>query len=273
MHYLKVSSGRSLSRKTERRITALSEALASLFVKYGLYGGAMAAEWELNASVSEWQQLLWKKIYESSLWNYPARSLLGDLDKKVFQRETHVHLFSMSYVPKVQHQFLMRFSEHLPVRYYLLSPCSVFWSDIKSDRESERIQKFWKRKGGSAAQLDELDGYLQDRNLLLANSGRLGREMAHQIEENEGAAREEYALPSNVMELPEYVALHSNKVDFVSVEHAVTLLEAVQADMALCALLIQRTRSHLLLMKILSKYMRPIRACEKCKFYTMCCWE
>lgn len=248
LHYLKIPDTlitpfSALSKKTERRLTMLCDKLAALFLKYGVYGGAMAAEWETE-TILEWQQRLWCHIFakpstsnsSGPVWSYPYReisSLMSLPMPPLQQSNIQIHLFAMSYLPRLQHSFLTHLSSHVPVNYYLLSPCQAFWSDIHSDRESQWLQAYWKRQGISQAQQHDLEGYLQDRNPLLANFGKLGREMARQLEESEIQTFEEYVLAGDVSSYSQYEEFLSDRIIVNDCKHPLTLLEAVQADLAL----------------------------------------
>ena len=85
MDYLKINfveSNFSFSRKTQKRLVLLSEYLADLFLKYGLYAGKMVERWEKQDGAS-WQQELWKIIKES--WSCKPE-LFKDLN-------VHIHIF------------------------------------------------------------------------------------------------------------------------------------------------------------------------------------
>jgi exodeoxyribonuclease V gamma subunit len=251
LHYLKIPASTTplkaplslLTRKTERRLTTLCEKLAALFAKYGIYGGQMVTEWE-NSSDAQWQKKLWcllfKQIDSSThnpRWNYPYREISALLQHPLpllQEQDVGVHLFCMSFLPKLQHTFLTYISDIIPINYYLHSPCQAFWSDIKSDRESQWLQSYWKKQGVSQSQQQELEIYLQDRNPLLANFGKLGREMARQIEESEiTQSFDDYELTRSVAAYPQYEQLLEDNLNLREAQIPLTLLEAVQADMIL----------------------------------------
>lgn len=243
IHYLKISAipGEHLSQKTERRLAAISDKLALLFSQYGNCAGEMVSKWETELKVAEnWQQQLWCNL--RSQWSYPYAEyahLLEPFSEQLASNSTNrgnvqLHLFSMSYIPKLQHLLCLRFAECIPVHYYLLSPCQMFWSDVHSDYESRSIQAYWKQRGVSESQQEDLEEYLRDRNPLLANFGRLGREMALQIEESEAESHEDYVLLDATTGYSQYQELFSSD-DLVLVDKGepLTLLTAIQADLVL----------------------------------------
>jgi len=224
LSYLKVKGLKS--RKSERRIISLSEKLADLFSQYGTYGGEMVREWELKPA--NWQGLLWKRLFCGNVytWSYPAREL-----SYAPTANLQVHLFSVSFLAEIQHAFLCKVAKHLPVCYYLLSPCQAFWSDQCSDREKRALLAYWKGRGVAGSQQAALEEYLRERNPLLANFGRLGREMAGYVDEGHSQVEANYVLPRAVENFPEYGELVWDDLEFDTED--LTLLKAVQADMVL----------------------------------------
>lgn len=165
----------------ERRITSLSQQIARLFADYAKYGFHMVSTWEATETTS-WQQDLWKKLFcdGSREW-----SILQDYTSVIVPSHTSLHLFSISFLSQIEFSFLKQISLQVSVHYYLLSPCETFWSDIRSGKESRRLHDYWERRKASEAQLETLDELLRDTNPLLANFGRIGREMADQIDHSD----------------------------------------------------------------------------------------
>jgi exodeoxyribonuclease V gamma subunit len=213
--YLKVTSSK-LSKKTEARLIALSETLANLFLQYGKYGGELLQIWESKEASSDWQKQLWCRVYKKSkkefCWSYPYRQITQAMTQEVPNCDLQIHIFAVSFLPRLYHNFFMHLGKQLAVHYYLLSPCQTFWSDILSDRESESLKTYWKKKGVAESQQEALEEFLRDRNPLLANMGKLGREMAVQVENSDLFTEESYVL---------------------TLETPLTLLEFVQTDLLL----------------------------------------
>ena len=235
IHYLKLDpiqkcSEAPFSRKIEKRIIGLSQHLARLFQEYGRYAYQMVIKWEAQVFLG-WQSRLWNKLFGSKTdWEYPARAL---------QRKTApigsftLHFFSISFTTSGEFAFLNRLAEYISVNYYLLSPCAVFWSDIRSDRENAYLQAYWQQKlGAFSPQVLQLDELLSDRNSLLANYGRLGREMAYQIEESQAKTHAHYVLPEHIKELEEESLLHHD-LYLTETKSPLSLLHAIQADLLL----------------------------------------
>jgi exodeoxyribonuclease V gamma subunit len=165
----------------ERRIASLSQQIARLFADYAKYGLHMVSGWEANEA-SSWQQDLWKKLFCAGTKGW---SILQDYTCIKAPAHTALHLFSISFLSQLEFSFLKQISLQLPVHYYLLSPCETFWSDIRSGKESQRLHDYWQKRKASEAQLETLDELLRDTNPLLANFGRIGREMADQIDHHD----------------------------------------------------------------------------------------
>lgn len=152
----------SYINKSERRKIVLAQHLAQLFERYGIYAGGAALEWEKHSG--GWQEALWAKIFKD--WNYPQRVLqaLKEPQKRV-SHDISVHLFSFSHISSLYYHFLCRTAQHLPIYFYQLSPCQEFWSDLSPDHPS-----------------------------LLGSLGRVGREMARQMEHSELPVEESYLI-------------------------------------------------------------------------------
>lgn len=210
----------------EQRILALSEQLAQLFYDYGRYGGATLETWEKQPK--GWQQLLWSSLFHNTQWSYFYREFQKPLSAVP---NTEVHFFSLSFVTDNEWKFLCRLSDHLPIHYYLLSPCTMFWSDIRSDRECSYLLSYWQEKVNNSSQLLALEELLSDRNPLLANFGRLGREMVRQIEESAVQISALYYLekPSEILSED----LQHEDLVFIENDQPLTLLQAIQADILL----------------------------------------
>lgn len=226
-------------RKSEKRLIALCDSLAQLFAQYGRYGVKMLAEWEVKGDES-WQADLWRQFKaEHSSLQFPYQFLdiitakINDGQIKTLSGQMQVHLFGISFISKTAHDFLMHASHLLPINYYLLSPCQLFWSDICSDKESSRLKSFWAKKSVSEDQQAVLEGFLNSRNVLLGNFGRMGREMSLQIEQSTHQTSEFYVLPESIQDLPQYAETMTEDSIFENATGPLTLLQAIQADMTL----------------------------------------
>ncbi|MBA3817131.1 MAG: exodeoxyribonuclease V subunit gamma, partial [Parachlamydiaceae bacterium] len=235
LNYLGISPDQlATSQRAAKRMSALAGKLARYFLNYGVFGGKIIEKWN-NTIAIDWQQALWIRMEDLyKMWNYPYRKFeTFTVEHFPPAAELQVHLFGLSYLAPVHHRFLMKISEHLPVKYYLISPCQKFWTDLLSDKEGVRLKAYWQKRGIGQGQQQDLDGYLRDNNPLLANFGKLGREMTRQIEETPVVTIEKYALPVTITGCEGYSDLLDDELLLYESSHFFTLLEAVQSDIVL----------------------------------------
>jgi len=218
-----------LTKKLEKRLTTLSQHLAKHFLNYSRFAGVMTTEWEKN-SAENWQQVIWKNLFGSQTG---LTSLTHALQEPVeCVANLQIHFFSISFLSQAEFAFIAKISESVPTSYYLISPCAVFWSDIRSDRESRFLQSFFEKQFGQfSPQVEQLEELLRDRNPLLANFGRIGREMLTQIEESPAIVHANYTLPAHIE--PHYDIAFCENLYLYTTTQPLTLLHAVQADMLL----------------------------------------
>lgn len=219
-----------LTRKMERRLIGLSQLLAQLFRDYGRYAPELTQKWEQDGQAG-WQQQLWQRLFNGSLeWSYPCREFKQELAVSPY---CEIHFFSISFMTRSEFDFLGRLAKQAPVYYYVLSPCAVFWSDIRSDKEAAYLQMHWQQRlGKGSPHMLKLEELLRDRNPLLANFGRLGREMAGCIEERVAQYQASYILPSHIQEIDTDFGLYED-LYLEETSQPLTLLHAVQADILL----------------------------------------
>ncbi len=234
-NYLKIEFAKQkLTHKSEQRLTALADLLGKIFCRYSLFGGRPMMEWS-QSPAEDWQQALWQQLRQQHLhWSDWYTLLNSPIQSNANLRSLEVHLFSLSYFPPIFFHFLERLASKLPVMFYQLSPCQVFWSDLCSDRESQWLQSEVRRQGATQTQQQALEELLRDRNPLLANCGRLGREMAVQLENSLIQSEEFYSLPQSFWQQEAYAdALYEALHPEPSEREEPTLLEALQADVLL----------------------------------------
>ncbi len=229
----------SFSLKSERRLLTLADQLAKNFQQYGSYGGAWLKEWELQTkkekpkSAKHWQFHLWEQLFQSSTsWSYLYREL-RERNSLIKTPNLAIHLFSISFLSTLLFDFFKECATKIRVNQYLLSPCQYFWSDMRSDKESAYFLRKLIDKGISLNQQRELENYLRECNPLLANYGRLGREMVIKIEESLAETHESYILPSCLKEEPLYSEYLHPDTEWEETAAPLTLLQAIQADMQL----------------------------------------
>lgn len=221
-----------LSKGTENRLISISQQLAALFQKYAVFAGDMVNSWK---EPKGWQEDLWRTLFlQENGFDYLAKEVESFVKRPLeTAQNVHIHLFALGTIPPLYYRFLVAVSSAVPTCFYILSPCQRFWSDIKSDRERQSVKRYWEKKGSSSSQLLELEEYLKDTNPLLANFGRIGREMIREIEQREAHIEENYSLPETVLQHEPYHSLIDHEIQWETTKRPLSLLEAVQADMVL----------------------------------------
>ena len=112
-------------------------------------------------------------------------------------------------------------------------PALFFGATSAPTAKVHSFERYWQKKlGGDSPQLLELEELLRDRNPLLANFGRIGREMACQIEESEARTHASYALPEHLKELNGDLPYHDDLI-LTESKSPLHLLHALQADLLL----------------------------------------
>lgn len=164
----------------DQKAQGLAEAIGKEFLRYGKFGYLQLESWKAKKG---WQQRLWHKIF--STWDSPSKLLKTPF--KHLDQSLEVHLYHFPFLPEITHRFFERLANYCPVHYYQFSPCSVFWTDIFSEKERLKVEKKISPKFR-----DEWTAYLGDRPLLLANFGGLSRLTFRFFEEAEFPLNECY---------------------------------------------------------------------------------
>ncbi len=154
-----------LDEKNPKRAFSIARQLAALFQRHGVYGNKACLEWD--AKPEQWQEKIWKTVYESC--EYPLRSLLA-LDKPI-KTDLSLHLFGFSHLPPLYFDFFEKIGRVVPVNFYQLSACQEFWSDSTESHP------------------------------LLTSFGRVGRNLASLVEQSELDTQELYEIPEGETQL------------------------------------------------------------------------
>ncbi|SCA63606.1 Uncharacterized protein SCG7086_AX_00070 [Chlamydiales bacterium SCGC AG-110-P3] len=205
--HLRASPGEPITTLIHRRLITLTEQIGHLFRRYGEYGGVMLAGWESRTLASlGWQERLWRLLFTGEgAWDFPVRQLSDvQLQSIAGEGEWQLHLFAMSFLCRLHHHFFMQVSDTLPVTFYQLSPTLRYWADIRSDREAHRLLHRGERQGVSVVERDTAELLLEDRNRLLGNMGRLGREAAQLFDDYHMSEEEAYQYPRALLQYLEY---------------------------------------------------------------------
>jgi exodeoxyribonuclease V gamma subunit len=169
-----------------RRFSSLSDQLAAIFIRYGLYGIQFLPKWLESPG---WQQSLWREIYsDETPWTYPLHALISSSPAPFSGK---MALFGFSYLSPVHLSFFSAFSASL----YALSPCALFWEDMASDKERLFLAKVMKKRGTKQIVRAEMDQYLQQSHPLLGNWGKLEKEFLKTLDRFELIEEEVYEEP------------------------------------------------------------------------------
>jgi len=192
-------------RGKEKRIVSLAKQLASLFIRYGIYGNAACAEWEKEPK--NWQEDLWKRVFKT--WSYPLR-MLPTLKKKGGMAS--IHLFSFSHIPPLYFHFFQQLSS---VHFYQLSPCQEFWSDLSTQHP---LLTHFGRVGRKMARLVEESDLMTDEVYQPSEKQtglhRLQRELLFLKQEEKGPARISHQIPEQIalFDKAGHFSSHSSKM-------------------------------------------------------------
>lgn len=244
LHYLKgkrYDGGSLAPRRKEERLLSLSDRLAELFSLYSLYAQDYVEKWK-EAPRKNWQEALWQDIFGPNSEAVDEGRLMRELSAQPpkLPETLSIHVFGFSFLPRIILDFLLALSKQRPLHFYFLSPCQAFWTDIKSDQESWRLQEYWRKAEVGMAEQHDLAAFLADRNPLLANFGRLGREMTLYLEEAEVKTVEAYHLPVIIAQLPQYKEAVAEDLFLSPSSAPPTILQAIQADL----LLLRNPKNH-----------------------------
>lgn len=234
---LKKQSHSCSCAKLDQPLHQLSAQLAQLFLIYAEYAPELIDSWSNEQNpVSHWQHKLWQKLFcprSTSLWQIALDLRYRRLPPD-FASDLQVHLIGIQHLSEPLQTFFSHIAEHIAFTYYVLSPCQLYWSDILSDRESAKVQRYWQKRGVSARQLGDLEGFLRERNSLLANFGRLGRERACQLESFDHSSFEDYRIAAAALRHSAWQQLWPASDSSTQEEEdgPLSALAAIQADMA-----------------------------------------
>ncbi len=191
---------------SQKKIVQLSQILSTLFFQYGIYGREHLSSWEKPKG---WQEALWHEIFDRKKWKTPAKDLFF-LENKSFEKDLTIHLFALNHLPSLHREMIHQLSLQHPVFFYLLSPTFCFWEDQTSDKERRTLFQLWKKKKLSQKQMEEMDLYIQGRNPLLANLGKVNRELLKILD------REEMQIEERYLPVQRDSLLHSIQEDLLS---------------------------------------------------------
>ena len=174
-----------MTLSSPRKLQGLADQLAKLFSRYGLFGEKFLSSWLKKEG---WQQDLWRRIFKK--WSYPL-AFFSELKELSFHGK--IALFGFSFIPPVH----LDFFASLKASCYLFSPCSLFWEDLVSNKEQVRLDRLAQRHHVSPSTRQQLQSYLSQHHPLLANWGKMGRQMIGGLQKFTLIEEERYEIPSS----------------------------------------------------------------------------
>lgn len=167
----------------EKKLQWIAQELASMFHMYAHFEPEAFRQWQ--ESGYSWQQKVWYFVCQE----HPSWSFLSDALRRDTKYKTQeLHIFAFSYIPSHCYAFLCQF----PVTFYFLSPCTMFWEDLCSDRERLYLEKKMEKGKVKLQVQKQLQFYLGNTHPILANFGRVGRVLLAQFGQKECFIEEKY---------------------------------------------------------------------------------
>lgn len=171
-----------------KRLTGLCDQLSALFLKRGTFRG--------KPFHSSWLEELWQKVKPS--WESAQHP------------DFPIYLFNISFLPEQYLEFFKKVARSI----FFISPTELYWGDVATPYE----QRFLLGKAPSG-QKEELTGYFQDQNQLIAHLGKMGRRFWMQLQDEE--SEECYIEPEGFALHSQMFHLEPVKVDDCIEIHAV----------------------------------------------------
>ncbi len=165
----------------DEKIRWLAEELSSVFYEYSLFEPKALEKW---LKTKGWKQDLWCRLFSTEgKWKSLAEALLQNRTEG-----SAIHLFGFAHLPA---HFFDFFCKGDP-RFYFLSPSKMFWEDLCSDKERIYLEK---KMVGNKVRLqvqEQLSFLLKQTHPILANWGKVGRDLLTRFGQKECYLEEAY---------------------------------------------------------------------------------
>ncbi len=169
----------------------LAKSIAHTFDQYQVFRPQLLKRWEKGKQGSlkdeQWQAELWRALVSRcpAAHRERRRQLLLERLKSVAEREqglpSRLSVFGISHLPPFHLEIFQALSKIIPVYLFLFNPCRVYWADILSPLEQERLSKRYSHSTTNRQELHFFSG-----NRLLSLWGGMGRAFFEQVSELEG---------------------------------------------------------------------------------------
>lgn len=169
-----------------RRRFAFASRLTKLYDEYLVYRPDTMIEWEdePNASHFDWQAELWRrlarKLYPQArkprhiarLWHELRRGQILELGLQPSYWPERLFVFGVSSLAPLYLDLLDQLSLYRPVHIFLLQPSDLYWADLKTTKQIQKIAKKQARKSGCPATTKPEDWLYETGNPLLPSLGK-----------------------------------------------------------------------------------------------------
>ena len=198
----------------EKKLYQLASKIAGLFDQYLVYRQDWIAAWEKGELVADltdsqqWQAALWRELVASEQTDFQPLIHRTDIHQHAMQcikqstldatclaqLPKRIFVFGIMSLPPIYLDLLYALGQHIDVHMMFMNPCKWYWGDIIDERSFHKMatKKWAQLSTPTSRQLihpeyqHNLQAYLQSTNPLLANWGKLGRDLLSILQQYEG---------------------------------------------------------------------------------------
>ncbi|MCH9630057.1 MAG: RecBCD enzyme subunit RecC [Chlamydiia bacterium] len=189
---LKNFLSRDKESEVEKRVREVSSLLSAEFTHTGLYANDTLEEF---LETETFQAALWEDVY--SKWDFPYKLFKNAKISSKKDLEMDLHFFGFAHIPKVYESFFSKLEPFFKLHYYFLNPCMEYWGDIVSEKGRISLKEYYEKKGVALSEIETLDSYLKNRNLLLAHFGDSMKEQFNSFVDRPANLEEVYIEPQH----------------------------------------------------------------------------
>lgn len=206
--------------------------LAALFRLYSLHGEIFLKDPSIIPENQLWQYELFNLLHDQL--KLQAACLMPEVIAKQVQqlpqeKKCSLAIYCFNFFPRPYLDICRALSPIVDINIYLLSPSMKFWGDNISNRELRYLikQEALEDRTNSS---EDIDMILHNRNSLLGNLGKIGRQWLKYLEDEPSYAA--YFTNPSVTDHPEYSSL-IDKESYEEEEQSSSLLSHIQHDILL----------------------------------------
>ncbi|MDQ8201846.1 exodeoxyribonuclease V subunit gamma [Pelagicoccus sp. SDUM812003] len=166
------------------RRLGLAGRLAKLYDEYLVYRPDELVKWEDEPQHRHWQAELWrrllKRIYPQAetpphiarIWSRLSRGA-NPIAPQIWPER--LFLFGISSLAPLYLDFLDKVSQRIPVHIFLLQPSDLYWADLKTSKDMQRIVQRAASQSDDSWGIDPADWLFETGNPLLPALGKQGQ--------------------------------------------------------------------------------------------------